>query len=65
MSAPLLPELFGQLPEAGDPKKPKLVFFFEEAHLLFNDAPAARSIGSTIGREIIRGVLGSLLGKRR
>jgi uncharacterized protein len=36
----LLSELFEQLPEVGDPEKPKLVFFFDEAHLLFNDAPA-------------------------
>src|SRR3984893_8774272 len=35
----MLSELFEQLPEAGDPPKPKLVFFFDEAHLLFNDAP--------------------------
>ncbi len=35
----LLSELFEQLPEVGDPDKPKLVFFFDEAHLLFNDAP--------------------------
>ena len=37
----LLAELFEQLPEAGDLDKPKLVFFFDEAHLLFNDAPTA------------------------
>lgn len=37
----LLAELFEQLPEVGDPEKPKLVFFFDEAHLLFNDAPKA------------------------
>lgn len=37
----LLAELFEQLPEIGDPEKPKLVFFFDEAHLLFNDAPKA------------------------
>jgi DNA helicase HerA-like ATPase len=37
----LLAELFEQLPEAGDLEKPKLVFFFDEAHLLFADAPAA------------------------
>ena len=37
----LLSELFEQLPEIGDPEKPKLVFFFDEAHLLFNDAPKA------------------------
>lgn len=35
----LLSELFEQMPEVGDPEKPKLVFFFDEAHLLFNDAP--------------------------
>ena len=37
----MLSELFEQLPEAGDLEKPKLVFFFDEAHLLFNDAPKA------------------------
>ncbi|MGB4674286.1 MAG: helicase HerA-like domain-containing protein [Azovibrio sp.] len=37
----LLAELFEQLPEAGDLEKPKLMFFFDEAHLLFNEAPAA------------------------
>jgi DNA double-strand break repair helicase HerA and related ATPase len=37
----LLSELFEELPEVGDPDKPKLVFFFDEAHLLFNDAPKA------------------------
>ena len=37
----LLSELFEQLPEVGDLDKPKLVFFFDEAHLLFKDAPAA------------------------
>jgi hypothetical protein len=35
----LLAELFEQLPEVGDPDKPKLVFFFDEAHLLFDEAP--------------------------
>ena len=35
----LMSELFEALPEVGDPDKPKLVFFFDEAHLLFNDAP--------------------------
>ena len=35
----LLSELFETLPEVGDPEKPKLVFFFDEAHLLFTDAP--------------------------
>jgi hypothetical protein len=37
----MLSELFEQLPEVGDLDKPKLVFFFDEAHLLFKDAPAA------------------------
>nr|CBX72065.1 uncharacterized protein yjgR [Yersinia enterocolitica W22703] len=37
----LLAELFEQLPEVGDVDKPKLVFFFDEAHLLFTDAPTA------------------------
>jgi DNA helicase HerA-like ATPase len=35
----LLSEMFEKLPEVGDPPKPKLVFFFDEAHLLFNEAP--------------------------
>jgi DNA helicase HerA-like ATPase len=37
----MLSELFERLPEVGDPDKPTLVFFFDEAHLLFNDAPAS------------------------
>jgi DNA helicase HerA-like ATPase len=37
----LLAELFDQLPEIGDPEKPKLVLFFDEAHLIFDDAPKA------------------------
>ena len=37
----LLSELFEELPEVGDPDKPKMVFFFDEAHLLFDDAPDA------------------------
>ena len=37
----LLAELFEQLPEVGDPDKPKMVFFFDEAHLLFDNAPKA------------------------
>jgi DNA helicase HerA-like ATPase len=37
----LLSELFEELPEVGDPDRPKLVFFFDEAHLLFTDAPKA------------------------
>ena len=37
----LMSELFEQLPEVGDPERPKLVFFFDEAHLLFDDAPKA------------------------
>ncbi len=35
----LLSDLYERLPEIGDPEKPKFVFFFDEAHLLFNDAP--------------------------
>ena len=35
----ILSELFEHMPEVGDPEKPKLVFFFDEAHLLFNEAP--------------------------
>jgi DNA helicase HerA-like ATPase len=35
----LLSELFEELPEVGDPEQPRLVFFFDEAHLLFDDAP--------------------------
>ncbi|NDV83688.1 helicase HerA-like domain-containing protein [Bacteroides sp. 51] len=37
----MMTKLFDTLPEVGDPDKPKLVFFFDEAHLLFNDAPKA------------------------
>jgi len=37
----MLSELFERLPEVGDPEKPRLVFFFDEAHLLFNEAPRA------------------------
>lgn len=37
----LLADLYEKLPEVGDPDQPKLVFFFDEAHLLFNDAPPA------------------------
>jgi len=37
----LLSELFEHLPEVGDPEKPKMVFFFDEAHLLFSEAPKA------------------------
>jgi uncharacterized protein len=37
----LLSELFEEMPEVGDPDKPKLVFFFDEAHLLFNEAPVS------------------------
>jgi len=37
----LLSELFEELPEVGDPEKPRMVFFFDEAHLLFNHAPRA------------------------
>ncbi|MBB3731032.1 helicase HerA-like domain-containing protein [Nonomuraea dietziae] len=46
----LLADLFSDLPEVGDPDKPKLVFFFDEAHLLFTDAskPFLRSITQTV-----------------
>jgi DNA helicase HerA-like ATPase len=37
----MLSELYEHLPEVGDPDKPKIVFFFDEAHLLFDDAPSA------------------------
>ncbi|HEY0646924.1 helicase HerA-like domain-containing protein [Phenylobacterium sp.] len=37
----LMSELFEELPEVGDPEKPRLVFFFDEAHLLFRDAPSS------------------------
>lgn len=37
----LLAEIYEALPEIGDPEKPRLVFFFDEAHLLFTDAPEA------------------------
>src|SRR5262245_23071342 len=37
----MLSELFERLPEVGDPEKPRIVFFFDEAHLLFEDAPEA------------------------
>jgi len=37
----LISELFEQLPEVGDPQKPRIVFFFDEAHLLFDDPPEA------------------------
>lgn len=37
----LMSELFEELPETGDPEKPKMIFFFDEAHLLFTDAPQA------------------------
>ncbi|OYW36313.1 MAG: ATP-binding protein, partial [Brevundimonas sp. 12-68-7] len=44
----LLSELFEQLPEIGDPDKPRLVFFFDEAHLLFRDAPRLAQLGNRI-----------------
>ena len=37
----MMTELYEQLPEVGDPDKPRMIFFFDEAHLLFNDAPKA------------------------
>ena len=56
----LLSELFEELPEVGDPEKPKLVFFFDEAHLLFDDAPKAlvdkveQGIPGVVERTLIR-----------
>ena len=47
----MLSELFEQLPEIGDPAKPKLVFFFDEAHLLFDDIPEA--LGDKI-KQVVR-----------
>jgi DNA helicase HerA-like ATPase len=44
----LLSELFETLPEVGDPDRPKLVFFFDEAHLLFTDAPKAEQVARLI-----------------
>ena len=46
----LLSELFEELPEVGDPDKPKLVFFFDEAHLLFDDAPQGAAREGRAGR---------------
>ena len=46
----LLAELFEVLPEVGDPEKPKLVFFFDEAHLLFDDAPERAAGQDRAGR---------------
>jgi DNA helicase HerA-like ATPase len=43
----LLSELFEQLPEVGNPERPSLVFFFDEAHLLFDDAPGPWSTRSS------------------
>ena len=45
----LLSELFESLPEVGDLDKPKLVFFFDEAHLLFADAPDALDVSGLRG----------------
>ena len=56
----LLSELFEQLPEVGDPDKPKLVFFFDEAHLLFNDAPEGAA-----GEDRAGGAADPLQGRRR
>ena len=46
----MLSELFEQLPEVGDPEKPTLVFFFDEAHLLFTDAPRGAGREDRAGR---------------
>ena len=53
----LLAELFEQLPEAGDLDKPKLVFFFDEAHLLFDDATEAflESVAQTVRPDPLQG----------
>src|SRR3546814_15364347 len=47
----LLADLYEGLPEVGDPEKPKFVFFFDEAHLLFNAAP--RSEERRVGKECV------------
>ena len=56
----MLSELFERLPEVGDPDKPKLVFFFDEAHLLFTDAPTALRREDRAGR-----AADSIEGRRR
>ena len=56
----LLSELFEELPEVGDPDKPKLVFFFDEAHLLFTDAPEGAA-----GEDRAGGAARPLQGRRR
>ena len=56
----LLSELFEELPEVGDPDKPKLVFFFDEAHLLFDDAPEGADRQGRAG-----GAADPLQGRRR
>src|SRR5262245_45414084 len=48
----MLSELFERLPEVGDPDRPKLVFFFDEAHLLFNDAAQATPGKDRAGRAL-------------
>ncbi len=56
----LLSELFENLPELGDPEQPVLVFFFDEAHLLFNDAPEVPA-----GKNRTGGAPDPLQGRRR
>ena len=56
----MLSELFEHLPEVGDPDKPKLVFFFDEAHLLFTDAPSRARAEDRAGR-----AADSIEGRRR
>jgi DNA helicase HerA-like ATPase len=56
----MLAELFEQLPEVGDVDKPKLVFFFDEAHLLFNEAPQGAA-----GKDRAGGAPDPLQGRRR
>ena len=56
----MLSELFEQLPEIGDPEKPKLVFFFDEAHLLFDEAPKV-----LVEKHRTGGAAGALQGRGR
>ena len=55
-----MPELFEELPEAGAPDKPKLVFFFDEVHLLFDDAHKHLVARIAQAVKLIRGLPGSV-----
>lgn len=55
-----MPELFEELPEAGAPDKPKLVLFFDEVHLLFDDAPKHLVARIAQAVKLIRGLPGSV-----